>query len=49
MNDVNFIMKNVALFAGVSEATVSALVADSVTAISLCDLLALRFGTDWLA
>ena len=31
MNDVNFIMKNVALFAGVSEATVSALVADAGT------------------
>ena len=28
MNDVNFIMKNVALFAGVSESAVSALVAD---------------------
>ena len=24
-------------------------VVDSVTAFALCDLLALRFGTDWLA
>ena len=24
-------------------------VVDSVTALALCDLLALRFGTDWLA
>lgn len=31
MNDVKFIMKNVALFAGVSETTVSALVADAGT------------------
>ena len=31
MNDVNFIMKNVALFAGVSESAVSALVADGGT------------------
>ena len=27
----------------------AAVVADSVTALALCDLLALRFGTDWLA
>ena len=26
-----------------------AVVVDSVTALVLCDLLALRFGTDWLA
>lgn len=31
MNDVNFIMKNVALFAGVSESAVSALVSDGRT------------------
>ena len=31
MNDVNFIIKNVALFAGVSEGAVSALVADAGT------------------
>ena len=27
----------------------AAVVVDSVTALVLCDLLALRFGTDWLA
>ncbi len=27
----------------------AAVVADSVTALALCDLLALRYGTDWLA